>query len=224
MLNTIRKTVIQFPEIVLYKREAHFLRGYFGNLFKEQSPLLHNHFNDGKLIYQYPLVQYKILGGVPTLVGLGEGALLLLQLFTEVKQLVISGNTYPVYEKNISTSLPFLGVENELYQYSFETLWMALNQNNYGRYLQTNLGAEKNQMLQKILIGHIISFYKAAAYQVPIQILVHLSVQEKNTQFKNQNMLGFSGQFVSNALLPDGIGLGKSVSRGFGTVVQTKQR
>ena len=38
------------------------------------------------------------------------------------------------------------------------------------------------------------------------------------TQFKNQPMLGFQGEFVANVLLPDGVGLGKSVARGFGAV------
>ena len=44
------------------------------------------------------------------------------------------------------------------------------------------------------------------------------TLQEKSTQFKGQTMLAFKGEFVINADIPDGLGLGKSVSRGFGTV------
>jgi hypothetical protein len=33
-------------------------------------------------------------------------------------------------------------------------------------------------------------------------------------------MLAFSGSFVCNATLPDYIGLGKAVSRGFGCIVK----
>jgi len=40
---------IKFPEIQLQTRDAHKLRGYFGNLFKQQSPILHNHYEDGRL-------------------------------------------------------------------------------------------------------------------------------------------------------------------------------
>ncbi len=57
----IQTTTIRFPEIQLQARDAHKLRGYFGNLFKEHSPLLHNHFEDGSLRYKYSLVQYKII-------------------------------------------------------------------------------------------------------------------------------------------------------------------
>ncbi|MDZ7899258.1 MAG: CRISPR-associated endonuclease Cas6 [Arcicella sp.] len=33
-------------------------------------------------------------------------------------------------------------------------------------------------------------------------------------------MMAFGGTFMTNALLPDYIGLGKSVSRGFGSIVK----
>ena len=77
---TIPLTLIRFPGIHLETRDAHKLRGYFGNLFKEHSPLLHNHFEDGQLRYKYPLVHYKVIQEVPMLVGLNEGAALLTEL------------------------------------------------------------------------------------------------------------------------------------------------
>lgn len=55
----IIQTIIKFPEINLQTRDAHKLRGYFGNVFKEHSPLLHNHFEDGKNRYAYPLKHKK---------------------------------------------------------------------------------------------------------------------------------------------------------------------
>ena len=85
-------TTITFPEIALRTRDAHKLRGYFGELFREHSPLLHNHLeadeqHEGavKFRYAYPLVQYKVLDRVPTLVGVGEGAGLLTQLFLQMR-------------------------------------------------------------------------------------------------------------------------------------------
>ncbi len=41
---------------------------------------------------------------------------------------------------------------------------------------------------------------------------------EKMTKFKNQEMLAFNGNFVTNAELPNWVGIGKSPSRGFGTI------
>ena len=79
-MKSIHITTIQFPEIKLQTRDAHKLRGYFGNLFKEHSPLLHNHYENGTFRHRYPLVQYKILNGIPSLVAAEEGAELLTRM------------------------------------------------------------------------------------------------------------------------------------------------
>ena len=128
-------TLIQFPEIKLKTRDSHKLRGYFGDFFKEHSPLLHNHFNDGTLRYAYPLVQYKVLKNIPTLVGLDEGAKLLVELFLDIQELEIDEVNFPVSTKNIKHQPTEMGVKDDLFQYRFETLWMPLNQENYKNYL-----------------------------------------------------------------------------------------
>lgn len=61
------QTIIKFPEIELKTRDAHKLRGYFGKVFREHSPMLHNHFGNGCRRYAYPLVQYKLVGHIPVL-------------------------------------------------------------------------------------------------------------------------------------------------------------
>jgi hypothetical protein len=48
--------------------------------------------------------------------------------------------------------------------------------------------------------------------------MANANVVEKQTHFKDQKMLAFSGDFVTNAVLPDLAGIGKAVSRGFGSV------
>ncbi|TVR80018.1 MAG: DNA repair protein, partial [Chitinophagaceae bacterium] len=50
------------------------------------------------------------------------------------------------------------------------------------------------------------------------KLLAKCKLHEKTTRFKDQSMMAFTGSFVVNAILPAGIGLGKGVSRGFGTV------
>ncbi|MEM9981306.1 MAG: CRISPR-associated endonuclease Cas6 [Bacteroidota bacterium] len=220
-MKTIQTVTISFPEIKLRVRDAHKLRGYFGNLFQEHSPLLHNHYENGKLRYAYPLVQYKVINQKPTLVGLGEGAHLLTQLFLEMKELHIEGRCYPVLEKNIEAKNYTIGLEENLQEYRFQTLWLALNQKNYGYYRQLD-GTQRHKQLVSILLRNILSLYKELGLRLTPEerILASLRVKEKTTQFKNQKMLAFSGFFTTNALLPDKIGLGKAVSRGFGTVVQ----
>ncbi|SRR6056297_368405 len=213
----IQTAQIQFPELALKTRDAHKLRGYFSELFKEQSPLLSNHMEDGTLRYKYPLVQYKIIDKTPILLGLEEGARLLIELFLKIRELNINGTVYPIHQKNIENKQQEIKVDEDLFSYRFKTLWMSLNQDNYKKYVEAGK-TQKNDQLKRILIANILSFYKAFDYYTDKKIMANLEVAETITQFKNQTMLAFKGKFTTNAWLPDFIGLGKSVARGFGTI------
>lgn len=217
---TIPITRIKFPEIKLQTRDAHKLRGYFGNLFKQHSPLLHNHYEDGQLRYKYPLIQYKVLDNIPTLIGIEKGAELLPQLFLKIKELNIGGERYPIHTKNIEANQEEVGFSQELVEYKFKTLWMALNQQNHQAYQQLETHNEKTQLLNRMIVGNILGFYSNIQLQLETseRLMAKVEVFEKSTQFKQNTMIAFSGKFIVNALLPDGIGLGKSVSRGFGTI------
>lgn len=227
-------TTITFPEIALRTRDGHKLRGYFGELFREHSPLLHNHLESDNDDYQlgnreetvavryryaYPLVQYKVLDRVPTLVGLGDGAGLLTQLFLQMRELDIDGERFPILSKHIRHEQVALGIADDLIEYRFDTLWMALNQDNYRDYRHYS-DAERLAQLKRVLTTQMLStFREFKLWLEPHErIMVRLSVDERTTQFKNQTMVAFTGGFLANVVLPDGIGLGKAVSRGFGSI------
>lgn len=219
----ILTSTIRFPEIALATRDAHKLRGYFGNLFMDKSQLLHNHFNDGSLIFKYPLVQYKVIDNIPILLGLNEGAELLTSLFLQIRYLKIEGKDYLINYKNIENKKIDTGVKQDLFRYKFVTLWMGLNQKNYPAYkeLKKKNDLESiNEMFKSILKGNILSFFKSINYTELEKINVLPELKEKKTQFKGIDMLAFEGGFTTNVKLPDLIGLGKSVSRGFGTVLK----
>lgn len=213
----IIQTTIQFPDIQLQTRDAHKLRGYFGSLFKEHSPLLHNHYEDGSSRYAYPLVQYKVIDKIPVLVGFQEGADLLISLFLKIHEIDIEGQIYPVLAKNIQQKQYELTVNKQLYNYSFKTLWMALNQENFKKYQELN-ESDRPMFLNHQLQNNILSFYKGLSFHTDERVMAISRMEEKQTFFKNQMMLAFSGEFTSNAYLPEWAGIGKAVSRGFGTV------
>lgn len=220
MTHILPLSLISFPEIRLPQRAAAHLRGFFGDYFREHSPLLHNHYDDGRLRYRYPLVQYKVLRGVPVLVGLQEGAQLLTELFFQIRTLRIGGREYPVLERDIAFKNVPAGWSEELTDYRFCSLWMPLNQQNYAEYQQKD-EAERRAMLGRILTGNILSFFKGVGLYLPEDKRILVSVrprEERLTGFKDQLMTGITGGFTANVLLPDFIGLGKSVSRGYGTI------
>jgi len=154
------------------------------------------------------------------LFGLNEGAELLTSLFLKVQELCLEGQVYPVLSKNIHHKKWNIGLDDDLHQYRYETLWMGLNQQNHKKYLQAVSVEDRQEQLKRIMVSNILAFYKSFDLLLPKEqrILLNLQVREKSTRFKDQQMLAFSGGFTTNALLPDFAGLGKSVARGFGTV------
>ena len=218
MLHSVKLLTVRFPEVKLPTRAAHHLRGYFGNLFKTHSPLLHNHFEDGTYRYAYPVIQYKVVRGVPELLGIGEGADLLRQLFIKVKEIDIEGRVYPVRDKEITYRTELAGVGQELLTYRFDTLWMALNQENYRKYLAADRAA-KAKLLNRLLQGQLLFVFKGMGIWLEKheRIMAQTRLEERSANFKNQRMRAFGGEFTTNAVLPDGLGVGKSVSRGFGS-------
>jgi len=222
MLHTIPQTIIRFPEITLQTRDAHKLRGFFGQLFKDRSPLLHNHFEDGRLRYKYPLVQYKVIDSIPMLIGLGEGASLLTSLFLDIKEITIDNTSYPVRQKNLEQKKIETGHDNALHSYRFLTGWMALNQKNHKKYTALKSPKEKEEMLNKLLIDNILSFYKGLNIwlQEDERLMAKGRFSEHYSTLKEKKMMVFKGHFTGNCILPDYAGLGRSVSRGFGTIIK----
>ena len=211
-------SILHFPQLRLNARDAHKLRGYFADRFREESDLFHNHEADGKSIYRYPLIQYKVIGKKPIVVGLGEGAKWLVRAFLQVDEIQIDEQVYPIQNKNLKSRDVPIGVGKELYRYEFYSPWMALNQKNYSLFKKMS-SEEQNQKLQKILIGNILSFFNAFRHHEKQQVMLHLRIKDRlMTHFKNQTMETYRASFVTNVQLPDYIGLGKSVSRGFGTI------
>ncbi|MEO0053717.1 MAG: CRISPR-associated endonuclease Cas6, partial [candidate division WOR-3 bacterium] len=108
-----------------------------------------------------------------------------------------------------------LGISKKNIDYSFLTMWLALNEENYRRYRKKKGGLS---VLEQVLIGNILSMCKGLGYVVSDAIKVNLTVREVRTTLKGTPMLGFLGNFRVNFEIPEFLGLGKSVSRGFGTI------
>lgn len=196
------------------------LRGYIGNHFKEH-PLLHHHLEEGLNLYQYPRVQYKIIGGTPIIMGIEEGVEVLREISGDIKELVLGKTIYQIEEKQTIERKQDFKVVGELKQYYFATPWLALNEKNYGTYLRTN-PKDRVKLLHHILIGNILSISKSLGYVVLDRVKVRTNVRPIKVRSKGISLVGFTGEFQANFMIPEYLGLGRSVSRGFGAVVGIK--
>ncbi|MCD6570248.1 MAG: hypothetical protein J7L53_06055, partial [Deltaproteobacteria bacterium] len=194
------------------------IRGYIGKIFEEDTNL-HNHKEDGGFIYQYPRVQYKVIDGLPVLLAIQEGISSIMPIFETLLRFQIGDKEYEIFEKTLEIREAYVGVQKRRIDYQFLSTWLALNESNYQKYQRFGTWAKRKKLLEKILIGNIISMSKSLGYTVPAPIEANIiKMREAKTSLKGTPMLGFLGAFSVNFEIPDYWGIGKSVSRGFGTI------
>ncbi|MCK9566818.1 MAG: hypothetical protein M0Q43_12315 [Methanothrix sp.] len=122
--------------------DAAKIRGFFATSFNEHA-LLHQHVTD-KLIYKYPLIQYKMLDGNPMVLGINEGADVLKEIYDKFDEIKLGESKYSIMERGITLKSEQFGCSEEIHSYSFATPWRALSQDNYPKYLNANREERKD--------------------------------------------------------------------------------
>ena len=193
------------------------LRGAISHL-KMNNALFHQHI-DEILVYDYPLIQYKIIEGSGIIVGLDKGAVPVAKMNLLRKQMNLGNMGYIVEQQTLSFFVSHIGIQERNSTYKFLHPWLALNEKNYEKYQRLGMWKQKKALLEKILLGNILSMSKSLGYTVPAPIEANIiDLKEVPAKLKGTSMLGFLCTFSVNFEIPDYWGIGKSVSRGFGTV------
>ncbi len=216
----MKKSTLLINNVRLRPDQIHKFRGFVGNLFKEHD-LIHNHdLSTGKAIYRYPLIQFKLVDNTPAIISITDRAVEVFgDIFMKLDKIVIDSFEIPVFEKDLKIEDVEFGFADETFMYEFVSPWIGLNQSNFQKYNQA-AGEGKKQLLEQIMTGNILSMSKSLDYWLEgdQKIKIALQLKEKPVNLKGKSMIGFKGIFKANFVLPDHLGIGKSVSRGFGTV------
>ena len=194
------------------------VRGFIGNEY-EDYPILHNHYSNDKFLYTYPYVQYKIINGDIIIIGIDEGAQLIKKIAPELSTLSLD-KEYKITEKLIHEKEFDIKPTSEEKHYKFITPWLGLNQKNYQKYTNSTSWKDKKEILNKILVGNLLSMSKGLGIIVNKRLYVKTHFDEKIVTYKGVKMNAFTGKFKVHYDIPDYFGLGKSVSQGFGCIKQ----
>lgn len=214
----IEQVILQFKTEPPLAGHGNSLRGYIANQFPQYS-ILHNHNKDNSLLYIYPRVQYRVLDGEGLIVGIDDGVPIVRLLEYKIGNINLKGIDYKIVQKQLTCKDVQFGITDSNINYLFLKPWLALNEQNYQEYVKSGTKDKKGKILSTILIGNILSLSKSLSYVVTEQIKVgSLNFRETECYLKGTPMLGFLGTFSVNFSIPDYWGIGKSVSRGFGTV------
>lgn len=196
------------------------LRGFFATSFNEYAPL-HQH-NTDKLIYRYPLIQYKMINGNPLVLGINEGAEILKEIYDKFDKIKLGESSYTIMEREVTVKSEDFGCTEEILSYRFAGPWLALSQENYAKYVAAS-EVERRDLLRRILVGNILSASKGLGYVAKEHIRLDMGrMKDEICMLKGTKVTGFKGEFTTCFAIPDHMGLGKSVSRGFGAVARLK--
>ena len=185
-----------------------------------ENVLFHNHLSGNTFLYKYPLVQYKTVGGKPAIICIEYGVDEIHKFFENSDwSLKIGDRWLDMKIGRLNLNQFMMQVWDKSWRYNI-TNWVALNQENYPKYAAIESLTEQIQFLERTLTGNIISMAKGIEWDVdkPIKLTINEIIATRLVNLKGSKVTAFTLDFTTNVFLPNYIGLGKSVSLGFGVV------
>lgn len=216
----IQTLILQFNN-ELSQNDIPKFRGAVIASLKEKNILYHNHIED-KYRYAYPLIQYKRIHQKAAIVCIGEGVKAIHELFASDNFL------FKIGEKEVDMKMDYAKAYDNNICICDTTMhyrirnWLPLNSENYAKYQSAGSLVEKIQILERVLIGNILSFLKGVDIHLEEQLKLQITniTDQRPTTYKKVKMMAFDIEFKTNLCIPQYIGIGKNASVGYGTLTK----
>jgi hypothetical protein len=195
-------------------------RGAIVEKVGRQHAIFHNHEDDGTSVYRYPLIQYKRFKGQPALFCIGEGVDEIHRLFMRPDwELDILGDQVRLRVDRLDLKTHPVKLNGRLHSFRVRD-WQGLNRDNHARFHAARNALQQKEMLERILTGNLLSFAKGIGWQIEGRVVAEVPSPPllKRRQFKGVDVDVFDMDILTNMTLPEGLGIGKAVSLGYGTI------
>jgi len=217
------RTLTVFYDTEISSREIPFFRGAVLKSLGDKADLLyHNHTGAHTFRYSYPLIQYKRLGGKAAITCVEEGVNLVGPLLTDLNGPLTLGNREVFCRvADIHSAKTAVEIQEPASVYRIHQ-WLALNARNYAAYQSTDNLVERLGILQRVLVGNILSFLKGVDVHTEEKLEVHISdiTDQHVWNYKDVKLMSFDICFKANISLPSYIGIGKNASIGNGVILR----
>jgi hypothetical protein len=150
--------------------------------------------------------------------GISQGADCLFQITHDKTLPGDGGTTCRIIARDPAIRPEPFGVTETTSMYEFLTPWLALNQQNAKKFYDLKGKPERDAFMQKILTGHLGTLAKSIDYDLPAPLSCESRVRFRRERIHRENVMVFLGTFQTNLTIPDFLGIGQSVSAGFGTI------
>jgi len=199
------------------RKTPYQVKGVFIRQYPEEPaiPMLDGTFREKFL---YPRIQVKILNEQIYIIGVHEGVKPVISLVKKFDLFDFGNITFEIQNTDIEQENQQFTRIDRLIRYKFITPWVALNQMTGSKYrFLTN--QEKPSFLNRLLGQNIIFMAKEFGIDLDEKVFTKVKVSSLFPKSVDENKWGaFMGEFKTNFLLPNYIGVGNGITRGYGTI------
>jgi hypothetical protein len=224
-MERIKVLTVRFVNEIM-REEVPLFRGAIVNAMEDANLLFHNHEEDGRLRYAYPLIQYKRINQKAAIVCLGEGTEAIGQFFSSCNfDLKLGERLVKLEVETVNAHQHLVQIWDSEFTYHIRR-WLPLNQDNYAAYCKEESLAAKYALLERLLTANILSFAKGLGIRFEKHVVCRITaIDDPHTvMYKGVKLISFDAEFKTNVSLPDYVGLGKGVSLGCGTTVRMYEK
>lgn len=207
--------------------EIPLFRGAVLNCIGEDVDILyHNHTREDGFRYSYPLIQYKRLGGKAAIVCVEDGVDSIGQfLMAQQPEVVLGERKVTLEMESVKPQRAMMQTWQSSFDYRLQH-WLPLNSENYHRYQEQTGLTERTTLLEGILKGNLLSMCKGLGIYISEELSVSITrmTEPRLVKVKGVRVMSFDVDFSSNLSIPDGLGIGKNASLGYGTIIQSRKK
>ena len=200
------------------RKTPYQVKGVIMKTFPDEEivPMLNGQYRDRFL---YPRVQVKILNEQIYIVGVKEGVDPILSVVEKMKDLDFGNITFEVLDSENELHDDHFQPISRLIRYRFITPWVALNQTTGGRYRFLPNAPERVHFLNRLLGQNLVFLAREMDIDLGENLFTKVALKSLFPKPVDENGWGaFTGEFRTNFLLPNYMGIGNGITRGYGAV------
>ena len=179
---------------------------------------MHYKGNTAGFIHRYPVLQYKQVKGDLIVTGISQGAGCFCQLTRDQTMLGAGESTCRIISRDPAIRPEPFGNTDTVTTYEFLTPWLALNQQNAKKFYDLKGKPARDAFMQHLLTAKLNTLVKSLDCEVTVPITCEAKVRFRRERIDRENVMVFLGKFRTNLRIPDYLGIGQSVSQGYGTI------
>ena len=175
----------------------------------------------GPVLSRYPPILCGQLKHEIRVTGICQGADFLRQIMDGNTEIFDGNNRCIIDTRDTEIRSEPFEITDEEHEYEFLTPWLALNQQNEKKFYLLQGKPARDAFMQKLLTTQLNTLAKSLEYSPGKPVTCTARVRFIRERIERQTVMIFKGRFRTSLRIPQYLGIGQSVSQGYGWVQET---